>query len=112
MTQNADCPCHSVVGGGTAGLVLASRLSSESSCSVLVLEAGEDHTNDTKVRCPGIFASMYGNHAYDWDYVNEPQVSESHPLSSPGREHYLPRPTTLTYEPALPQQPYPRKHRR
>jgi choline dehydrogenase len=51
------------------------RLSSEPKFSVLVLEAGEDHINDIKVQCPGIFASMYGDHKYDWDYRNVPQVS-------------------------------------
>lgn len=42
---------------------------------MLVLEAGNDHINDTKAQCPGIFASMYGDHEYDWDYRNVPQVS-------------------------------------
>lgn len=41
---------------------------------MLVLEAGNDHINDTKAQCPGIFASMYGDHEYDWDYTSVPQV--------------------------------------
>lgn len=56
-------------------MTLATRLSEEPGFSVLVLEAGEDHINDTKAQCPGIFASMYGDHEYDWDYRNVPQVS-------------------------------------
>ncbi|KKY37477.1 putative choline dehydrogenase [Diaporthe ampelina] len=62
-----------VVGGGASGLTLATRLSEEPNFSVLVLEAGNDHINDTKAQCPGIFASMYGDHEYDWDYRNMPQ---------------------------------------
>lgn len=57
--------------------MLASRLSEDPSLSVLALEAGNNHINDTKVRCPGIFASMYGDQEYDWNYVNVPQVSQT-----------------------------------
>lgn len=49
---------------------------------MLVIEAGNNHVNDTKVGCPGIFASMYGDQEYDWNYVNAPQVSQIPSLSS------------------------------
>lgn len=74
MGLGADDRHIRVVGGGASGLTLATRLSEEPNFSVLVLEAGNDHINDTKTQCPGIFASMYGDHEYDWDYRNVPQV--------------------------------------
>ncbi|KAK4174668.1 choline dehydrogenase [Triangularia setosa] len=62
-----------IVGGGTAGLTLATRLSEVPSFNILVLEAGNDHTGDIKVLCPGIFGSMYGDLEYHWEYFNAPQ---------------------------------------
>jgi choline dehydrogenase-like flavoprotein len=66
-----------VVGGGTAGLVVASRLSEDSNIRVLVIEAGEDHTSDPLVLTPGLVAGLYGKNTYDWNFSSVPQVRES-----------------------------------
>ncbi|KAH6678758.1 GMC oxidoreductase [Plectosphaerella plurivora] len=62
-----------IVGGGTAGLTVATRLSEDPSLSILVLEAGNDHSSDLNVLAPGLFPIMYGNPDYDWDYKTTPQ---------------------------------------
>lgn len=63
-----------IIGGGTAGLTVAARLTENPYVSVLVLEAGFDHSNDIKVLCPGLFTSMYGDPEYDWNYKTIPQI--------------------------------------
>ena len=64
----------SIVGGGTAGLTIASRLTEDPTISVIVLEAGNDRSNDVNVLTPGLFVGMYGNPEYDWNYNTVPQV--------------------------------------
>ncbi|EKM50834.1 uncharacterized protein PHACADRAFT_264347 [Phanerochaete carnosa HHB-10118-sp] len=59
-----------VVGGGTAGLAIASRLSEDSNHTVLVLEAGD--TGDAvanSIDIPGnaYYSSLLGS-SYDWNY--------------------------------------------
>ncbi|KAI3056925.1 CAZyme family AA3 [Aspergillus niger] len=61
-----------VIGGGTAGLVVASRLSEDPSTSVLVIEAGADLTADPRVNIPIFYAALLGSDA-DWKFRSSPQ---------------------------------------
>lgn len=63
-----------VVGGGTAGLVLASRLSEDADIRVLVIEAGGDRGADPLILTPGLVAGVYGKDEYDWNFLSTPQV--------------------------------------
>ena len=47
-----------VVGGGTAGLCVAVRLTEDPNITVAVLEAGEDRMNDKAVSTPGLYPTM------------------------------------------------------
>ncbi|PYI29876.1 choline dehydrogenase [Aspergillus indologenus CBS 114.80] len=61
-----------IIGGGTAGLVVASRLSEDPSISVLVLEAGADMTADPRVNIPVFYAALLESDA-DWKFQSLPQ---------------------------------------
>lgn len=64
-----------VVGGGTAGLAVAARLSEDVEMRVLVVEAGGDRTADPLVMTPGLTPTLYGKDEYDWGFTSVPQVS-------------------------------------
>ena len=63
-----------VVGGGTAGCIVASRLTEDPEITVLLLEAGSRDINDYRVKVPGNVAQAYGSDL-DWDYRVSSRVS-------------------------------------
>ncbi|THU92828.1 alcohol oxidase [Dendrothele bispora CBS 962.96] len=62
-----------VIGGGTAGLTLASRLSEKPDCSILVLEAGNPNIDDPLITRPGQFGAHFMKPEYDWAFKTVPQ---------------------------------------
>ncbi|WP_395069067.1 GMC family oxidoreductase [Paraburkholderia silvatlantica] len=69
MTQNFD---YIIVGAGSAGCVLARRLSADPQSRVLVLEAGGDD-RDVRVHIPLTAASLWFDPAFNWGYASEPE---------------------------------------
>ena len=61
-----------IVGAGSAGCVLASRLSEDARVSVLVLEAGGSD-NSLFIHMPSALAIPMRNPRYDWGYESEPE---------------------------------------
>ncbi|KAK0483970.1 alcohol oxidase [Armillaria novae-zelandiae] len=62
-----------IVGGGTAGLCLAARLSEDQDTIVGVLEAGEYNPNVPVIDVPGFLGGAVANPAYDWTFYSEEQ---------------------------------------
>ncbi|KAF8075259.1 hypothetical protein FPV67DRAFT_624815 [Lyophyllum atratum] len=55
-----------IVGGGSAGLVLANRLSANPTYTVGVIEAGLWQPDEPLVNVPGLFGHSLGNSSLDW----------------------------------------------
>ncbi len=71
MMQTFD---YVIVGGGSAGSVLANALSADPARRVLVLEAGRsDYPWDLFIQMPGALTFPIGNRLYDWRYRSEPE---------------------------------------
>ncbi|XP_063833112.1 glucose dehydrogenase [FAD, quinone]-like [Ostrinia nubilalis] len=60
-----------IAGGGTAGSVLAGRLSENPQWKVLLIEAGGDEPTQSSV--PSWVTAYWGRDDTDWNYVTEPQ---------------------------------------
>ena len=63
-----------IVGGGTAGLVVASRLTEDSTVQVLVIEAGANRLDDPRITIPGLALSTWSDPEFDWCFMTTPQV--------------------------------------
>jgi len=73
-----------IVGAGSAGCILANRLSESGEYSVLLLEAGE-RDDAFWFKVPVGFTKTYYNRRYNWMYYSEPEAQLA------GRNLYCPR---------------------
>jgi choline dehydrogenase len=76
-----------IVGAGSAGCVLAARLTEDPDVSVLLLEAGPPDVKEN-IHVPAAFGSLFKTDV-DWDYATAPEDGCN------GRMMYLPRGKTL-----------------
>jgi choline dehydrogenase len=89
MRQTRAMPTadYVIVGAGSAGCVLANRLTEDPAVRVLLLEAGgKDRSPNIKI--PAAFANQFHTRL-DWDYCTEPEPHVD------GRELYIPRGKSL-----------------
>lgn len=63
-----------IVGGGTAGNVLANRLSENANWNILVLEAGQSNDGVILIEVPFLCTHVTPNTPYDWNYTTTPQA--------------------------------------
>ncbi len=73
-----------VIGAGSAGCVVANRLSADPNCSVLLLEAGGPDRNPL-FRLPMLMGKLFHSGLYNWRYNTEPVPTLN------GRSLYWPR---------------------
>ena len=76
-----------IVGAGSAGCVLAARLTEDPACRVLLLEAGPPDRK-IEIRIPAAFNKLFKTR-YDWAYETVPQMYLD------GRPRFWPRGRTL-----------------
>ena len=69
MQQDTD---YLVIGGGTAGCILAARLSEDPGNRVTLLEAGPED-RDPWIHIPAGYARLFASGKYDWRFATEPE---------------------------------------
>lgn len=79
-----------IIGGGSAGCVLAHRLSTNPEHRVLVIEAGRpDYIWDIFIHMPAGLTVPLGNRHYDWCYESEPEPQMNNRRIAHGRGKVL-----------------------
>lgn len=82
LSQTYD---YVIVGGGTAGLVVAARLTENPAVKVGVLEAGKNRMDDKQISTPCLYPSLIGRPEYDWCMSSIPQPNAG------GKTYSMPR---------------------
>lgn len=78
-----------VVGGGTAGLVVAARLTEDPNVKVAVIEAGKNLMHDKNVSTPSLYPTLIGRKEYDWCMTSIPQPNAGNKVYSMPRGKLL-----------------------
>ena len=71
--MNATTHDYVIVGGGTAGAILAARLTDDPGVSVLVLESGRDYRG-LPIHIPAAAVLLYQKGRYHWGFRSEPEA--------------------------------------
>ncbi len=103
MTSPCDGYDYVLVGAGSAGCVLAARLTEDPAVTVLLLEAGGPDTR-AEIHIPAAFSKLFQSEL-DWNYRTVPQAHMD------GRDLYWPRGKTLGGSSSINAMIYIRGHR-
>jgi choline dehydrogenase-like flavoprotein len=102
--SHRGCVDYLIVGGGSAGCVLAARLSEDPAVQVALLEAGPPDTS-VLIHCPAGLALLAKSGQANWGFQTEPQPGLN------GRRGYQPRGKVLGGSSSVNAMIYARGHR-
>lgn len=93
----SDSYDYVVIGGGTAGLVVAARLTENPSVKVGVIEAGRNRMDDKQISTPSLYPTMIGCPEYDWCMSSIPQPNAGNKSYSMPRGKVLGGSSAINY---------------